>query len=75
MIVPSGCTATTLTVLSASGLKVISTVPSALIRAMRLRVVAIVAPLGCSEVKTPPMSALPSGCTEMENGAALGFGL
>ena len=53
---PSGCTAMLKTLLLALGLKSMSSVPSALSRAMRLRATP------STVVKEPPISTLPSGC-------------
>ena len=60
---PSACKARLETVLFALGSKPVSSVPSALSRAMRVRVVAVAAPLGWRVVKPPPISTLPSACT------------
>ena len=75
---PSACTAKLNTPPGpplALGSKPMSREPSAWSRAMRLRVVAVAAPLGWRVVKVPPSSTLPSGCTAMLKTLLLALGL
>ena len=63
MILPSACWAMDRTTRSTLGSKVVSSEPSELKRAIRLRTVAVAAPFGCAVVNVPPATTLPSDCT------------
>src|SRR5947207_1578770 len=72
---PLGWARTTLTIEFGLGLKFWSSEPSGLKRAMKLRVTAVVVPLGSTLLKTPPAMTLPSPSMVSEFTGALGFGL
>ncbi len=72
---PFAWTASESTVRFAFGSKPVSSEPSALNRAMWLRVVAAAAPPGCTEENSPPMMIWPLACTAIAYTAPFGWGL